>query len=101
MNYALICVVATVCSADGYSSVVVVWLTMSLILSCFVLEELFCQILLKGEIVGPFGISCIMKNNMKFAHANSAAEGTHVEQDVPTCGMQHLVFWKQTHENCS
>lgn len=28
-----------------------------------------------------------MKNNIEFAQVGSGAEGTHVQQDVPTCGV--------------
>lgn len=37
---------------------------------------------------------------MEFAQAGSGAEGTHVEHDIPTCGLQHMVSWKQTDGNC-
>lgn len=44
--------------------------------------------------VYPFEIGCIMQNNMKFSQVGSGAKGTHVEHDVPTCGLQHFISWK-------
>lgn len=88
MNYALVYVasVAAIVCSDGYSSAVaVVSLSIYVILSFFVLKELFIQNFPNGEIVGPFSIGCIMQNNMEFAKASFGAEGTQFEHNVPTC----------------
>lgn len=53
----------------------------------FLLEELVCQNLSNREIVGPFGIGCVMQNNMEFAQIDSTTKGTHVEHDVTTYGV--------------
>lgn len=57
----------------------------------FLLEELICKNLSKVEIIGPFGFGYIMQNNTELVRDVSGAEGTHVEHDVPTCLLQHLV----------
>lgn len=63
MNYALVCVayaIATV--SDEYSSVVVaVGLSIPVILSCFMLEELFCQNFPKGRLFVLLELAALCK----------------------------------------
>ena len=67
MNYAQSCAVsadANVCSI--LLLLLMFGLSISLILSCIYARRVVLPKFTKGGIIGPFGISCIIKNNMEF-----------------------------------
>lgn len=53
MNYVIVCVASTAAIVYSYAFF---GLSITMILSYFMLKELFCQIFPKGENVGPFVI---------------------------------------------
>lgn len=98
------CVVAALTSVatdvyfDGYSSIVVDVCSESGVSNnhlYFLLEEIVCQNFPKGEIDVPFGLVALWKTTWRNVQTSSAAKGTHVKHDVPTCVLQLLVSYKR------